>query len=193
MKKILLLAITSICLAFSPTTESYKVDVNHSKIEWTGRKVTGYHTGNIKLTSGEFKVSNKKLVDGIFEIDMNSITVADLKRTSAVKLLGHLKSDDFFSTADNPTSKFVITNIKQQEANKAIITGDLTIKGITNSLTFPASVKQQKNILVAIANGVKVDRTKYAIKYGSKNFISGLGDKAIDDDFELNIRIVVKK
>ncbi len=193
MKKYLLLALTSVFFAFTPPVENYKVDLNRSKIEWTGKKVTGQHTGEIKLASGELKVEKQKLTSGVFELDMNSITTTDLTGTSATKLLGHLKSDDFFSTEGNPTSKFVITKVEHQQSDKAQITGDLTIKGITNTLTFPASIKQKNGVLVAIANGVKVDRTKYNIKYGSKNFMSGLGDKAIDDDFELNINIVAKK
>ncbi|HET8828717.1 MAG TPA: YceI family protein [Pelobium sp.] len=193
MKKYLLLAFTSILFSFTPPVESYKVDLTRSKIEWTGRKVTGYHTGEIKLASGQLKVDKQKLTGGVFELNMGSITTTDLTGESANKLLGHLKSDDFFSTAENPTSKFVITKVEHQQSGKAQVTGQLTIKGITNTLSFPASIKQKNGILVAIANGVKVDRTKYNIKYRSKNFISGLGDKAIDDDFELNINIVAKK
>lgn len=52
---------------------------------------------------------------------------------------------------------------------------------------------QKKGVIVAVANDVKVNRTKYDIKYGSKSFIADIGDKAIDDDFILNISLVAKK
>nr|MBC7613543.1 YceI family protein [Pseudopedobacter sp.] len=78
-------------------------------------------------------------------------------------------------------------------ADNVTITGNLTIKGITNEVSFPATVRQRGNILVAVANGVKIDRTKFDIKYGSKSFIAGIGDKAIDNEFELNINLVAKK
>ncbi len=191
----LLLAVTAIFIfsSFSEKAEVYNLDLNKSKIEWTGRKVTGSHTGEIKLASGQLNIKGEKLTGGLFEIDMSSITNTDLTGSSKIKLLGHLKSDDFFSTDKNPSAQFVITNVKHQSNDNAIITGKLTIKGIANMLTFPASIKQKNNILVATATAVKVDRTKYGIKYGSKNFFTGLGDKAIDENFELNITILAKK
>lgn len=194
MAKLILIVFASVFSALfnPPANEVFKVDVNRSKIEWIGKKITGAHTGELKLSSGEFQVNAGKIVSGDFTIAMNSMQVTDLRGADATRLLGHLKSEDFFSTEDFPIAKFTITNIKQQEAEKVSVTGDLTIKGITNSINFLASIKQRNAVLVAVANHVKVDRTKYAIKYGSKNFITGLGDKAIDDFFELNISIVAK-
>lgn len=189
----LLVAIAGILLAFAPPAEIYKVDLNRSKVEWIGRKVTGSHHGAIKLSAGQLNVANQKLEGGTLQIDMTSMSNADLSGLDATKLLGHLKSDDFFSTDKNPISKFEITKVTQQGAEKAIITGNLTIKGISNPITFPASVKLKNGVLVAVANGIKVNRTKYEIKYGSNSFISGLGDKAIDDDFELNVSVVARK
>nr|WP_242695879.1 YceI family protein [Pedobacter sp. SYSU D00873] len=69
----------------------------------------------------------------------------------------------------------------------------MTIKGITNTISFPASLKKQKNGLTAMANEVKVDRTKYDIRYRSRSFFGDIGDKAIDDSFVLNISLICKK
>ncbi|HTN20318.1 MAG TPA: YceI family protein [Pelobium sp.] len=194
MKKyLLLIAFAGILYSFVKPSESYKVDLNRSKIEWTGRKVTGQHTGEIKLSSGQLNLNNGKLSSGVFEIDMNSMSSTDLSGANATKLLGHLKSDDFFSTDKNPTSKFTITKVDYLDENKASVTGNLIIKGISNPLTFPANVKQKNGVLVCVATGVKVDRTKYDIKYGSKSFIADLGDKAIANDFEVTITLVAKK
>ncbi len=195
MKKnlIALFLLSSILFAFKPVADVYTVDVNKSKIEWVGRKVTGQHTGEIKLASGSLSANGKSLIGGSIVIDMTSLSNTDLDAENAGKLLGHLKSEDFFSVAKNPTALFKITKVATAGAGKVNITGDLTIKGITNAVSFPASVAQKGGILVASANGVKVDRTKFDIKYGSKNFISGIGDKAIDDEFELNISLVAKK
>lgn len=194
MKKyLLLIAFAGILYSFVKPSESYKVDLNRSKIEWTGRKVTGQHTGEIKLSSGQLNLNNGKLSSGVFEIDMNSMSSTDLSGANATKLLGHLKSDDFFSTDKNPTSKFTITKVDYLDENKASVTGNLIIKGISNPLTFPANVKQKNGVLVCVATGVKVDRTKYDIKYGSKSFIADLGDKAISNDFEVTITLVAKK
>jgi polyisoprenoid-binding protein YceI len=179
--------------AFKPASTTYKVDTAASKIVWTGKKITGEHTGEIKLASGTLSADGKKLVDGNFAIDMTTMTCTDLDATNGAKLLGHLNSDDFFSTEKNKVAQFKITNVSTETAGSVNITGDLTIKGITNKITFPASVQQKGNVIVAVAKGVKVDRTKYDIKYGSKSFFASIGDKAISDDFELDINLVAKK
>ncbi|QEK51957.1 YceI family protein [Pedobacter aquae] len=195
MKKgILLIAFVSmISLAFKPAAVEYKVDTQKSKIEWIGKKVTGEHRGEIKLASGVLNYNGSALNGGNFVINMNSMTVTDLQGEMNGKLLGHLKADDFFGVDKFAQSKFVITKVTAAGAGKVNISGNLTIKGITQPLTFPAAITVKNGVLVAVANGVKVDRTKYDIKYGSKSFFDSLGDKAINDEFELNINLVAKK
>jgi len=195
MKKnlIVLIALTGILFSFAPKADVYNVDLSKSKIEWIGRKVTGKHSGELKIASGTLNANGKSLVGGSFVMDMKSMSNTDLDASNGQKLLGHLKSDDFFSTEKNPTSKFEITNITALGADKVTIKGKLTIKGITNEISFPATVKQQGSFIVAVANSVQIDRTKFDIKYGSKSFIEGIGDKAIEDNFELNINLVAKK
>lgn len=73
-----------------------KVDASKSKITWLAKKVTGQHTGMIKVKSGSLKMNKGALSGGSFEIDMNSIECTDLQGEYAGKLVGHLKSDDFF-------------------------------------------------------------------------------------------------
>lgn len=173
--------------------EIFKIDTEKSSIEWIGKKVTGQHNGTIKIASGHLELNNKTFKGGSFLIDMKSIVILDLKGEYNDKLSGHLKSDDFFSVEKNPTSKFEITKITPAGADRVNISGNLTIKGIKQPLSFPATIKKQDNTLVAVAKGIKVDRTKYDIKYGSKSFFSSIGDKAIDDEFELAINLVAKK
>jgi polyisoprenoid-binding protein YceI len=90
-------------------------------------------------------------------------------------------------------SKFEITKVTSAGADRVNITGNLSIKGFTHPVTFPATVKQQKGVLVAVASGIRVDRTKYDIKFRSKTFFGDIGDKAIDDEFELSINLTAKK
>lgn len=195
MKKILsLLALTIIIFtAFKNNEEKFTVDTNKSLIKWKAGKVTGEHEGTIKLSSGTLLLNSNSLVSGAFHINMTSINVTDLKGESKSNLMNHLKSDAFFAVADNPTSNFEITKVTSQAADQAIVTGNLTIKGITNQVSFPATIKRQKNLVVAVANNIKVDRTKYNIKYRSKSFFGDIGDKAIDDEFELSVNLVAKK
>jgi len=195
MKKLLLslIVLSGLTMAFKPAADVYTVDLAKSKIVWVGRKITGQHTGELKIASGSLTANGKVLNGGNFVMDMKSMTCTDLDASNGGKLLGHLKSDDFFSVEKNPSSKFEITKITPAGADKVNITGNLTIKGITSAVSFPANVVQKADVIVAVASSVKIDRTKYDIKYGSKSFIAGIGDKAIDDEFELNINLVAKK
>ncbi len=173
-------------------TETFTIDTKSSSIEWTASKVTGKHNGTVKLSSGSLIFNGNLLQGGFFTTDMSSIAVSDLQGESAQKLIGHLKADDFFSTEKYPTSEFQITKVIPAGTNMVDITGNLKIKGITQPLNFQAIVKRQGNAVVAVAKGVKVDRTKYDIKYGSNSFFN-LGDKAIDDVFTLSINLAAKK
>jgi polyisoprenoid-binding protein YceI len=168
-------------------TVTFKVDTELSSIDWIGRKVTGQHTGKIKITGGEVVMNGNAIKGGSFVMDMNSIT------SDSERLTGHLKTDDFFSVEKNPTSKFVIKKVVSAGQDRINVTGDLTIKGITEAITFPASVKKQGDSLVAVAKNVLVNRAKFDIRYGSKSFFNDIGNKAIDDNFELSINLVAKK
>ncbi|WP_066830037.1 YceI family protein [Rufibacter ruber] len=174
----------------------YKVVPEESKVTWVGRKVTGEHNGNIKLASGVILHEKAGLRGGTFVMDMTSITCNDLQGNSNKKLVDHLKADDFFSVASHPTASFAITNLAPRQNAKAgtanyIVTGNLTIKGISNEVTFPAYVGVKKDVATAKAT-LKFDRTKWDIKYRSGNFFENLGDKAIQDDVELQIELVAK-
>ncbi len=173
-------------------TETFTIDTKSSSIEWTAAKVTGKHNGTVKLSSGSLVFNGNLLQGGSFITDMNSIAVSDLQGESAQKLIGHLKSEDFFSTEKYPAAEFQITKVIPAGTNMVDITGNLKIKGITQPLTFQAIVKRQGNTAVAVAKGVRIDRTKYDIRYGSNSFFN-LGDKAIEDEFTLSINLVAKK
>lgn len=193
-KILTILTATAIFFSFkSAAPENFLVDTKASSIEWTAGKVGGSHNGTIQLASGSLSFVGKNLKSGSFGIDMSTISISDLKGNSNQNLLNHLKGDDFFSVAKNPASTFAITKVSPAGTDRVNITGNLTIKGITNEISFPASIKRAKNTVAAVAKGVKVDRTKYDIKYRSKNFFGDIGDKAIDDEFELSINLVAKK
>lgn len=167
--------------------ETYTVDIERSTIEWTAKKVGGGHAGTVKIVEGSLVYKGKSLLRGSFTMNMASITSDNARVTT------HLKTDDFFSALKNPTSKFEITKVAAAGADRVNISGNLTIKGITQPLTFPATVKQQKGVVAAVAKGIRIDRTKYDIKFRSKTFFGDIGDKAIDDEFELSINLVAKK
>ncbi|HEX5743354.1 MAG TPA: YceI family protein [Flavobacteriaceae bacterium] len=171
--------VTFITLSFT-TIEKKEIKLNKSKVVWKGYKVTGSHEGSISLKSGLLEFKNGKLTGGQFVIDMNTIICTDLTGEYKGKLEGHLKSDDFFGVEAFPTANLIFTSVKATGKNSYEVKGNLTIKGKTNQITFIISIYGNK----ATAT-VKIDRTKYDIRYGSTSFFENLQDKAIYDEFDL--------
>jgi len=157
-----------------------EIKIEESKVVWKGYKVTGSHEGTIALQSGVLAFEADKLVGGEFVIDMTTIQNTDLEGEYKGKLEGHLKSDDFFGVANFPTATLAFKEVKSTGKNSYAVTGDLTIKGKTNPVTFDISIYGSK----ATAS-VKIDRTKFDVKYGSTSFFDNLKDKAIYDEFDL--------
>ena len=183
--KTIALALVVVLSTLSVTAQTKKVNASASTINWNGKKVTGQHEGTINLKDGALVFKGKKLVGGTFNVDMNSIVVTDLKAGQGKeKLEGHLKADDFFGTDKFATATLVFKKLVTKAANVYTVTGDLTIKGITKPVTFDLTTTAN----TATAN-VKIDRTKYDIKYGSGSFFDSLGDKAINDDFDLAVAL----
>lgn len=193
MKKTILALAAILTFSFSVSAhgEKSKVNTSSSVMEWVGEKVSGQHNGKIMLKSGALDVSHGKVTGGSFTIDMNSITCDDIEdKEWNGKLVGHLKNDDFFGVAKHPTSTFKITKVEEVKSDKGThkITGELTIKGITKSVSFPATIKVEGSKVEATAD-IVVDRTKYDIRYGSGSFFDNLGDKTISDDFKIKLKL----
>ncbi len=164
------------------TIESDKKDikVDNSKVVWKGYKVTGSHEGTISIKTGHLNFDNDILTGGSFEIDMSTITVTDLEGEYKGKLEGHLKSDDFFGVTKYSTASLVFTKVKSTGKNSYKVTGNITIKEKTEPISFDLSVYGNK------ANtSLKIDRTKFDVRYGSTSFFDNLKDKAIYDEFDL--------
>lgn len=165
--------------------QNKKIDVSKSKIAWVGKKVTGQHEGTVNFQDGTLVFKAGKLVGGSFNVDMNSIAVTDLKAGQGKeKLEGHLKNDDFFATDKYPTAKLDFKTIAVKAKDVYTVTADLTIKGKTAPVTFELAAKAN-----SAAAKFNIDRTKYDVKYGSGSFFSGLGDKTINDEFEVSVAL----
>jgi polyisoprenoid-binding protein YceI len=186
LKTVLLIAASIVTLAsFTFKDPSYKIDNQKSKITWLGKKVTGQHSGTVTLSEGIFTTKGKKIIGGTFAIDMSTLKDDDASQ----RLEDHLKSDDFFSTAKFPKATFVTSSIESKGGDQYTVKGNLTIKGITNPIEFPATILISKDQVNAKAK-IVIDRTKFDIKFRSGNFFENLGDKAIEDNFELNVDLV---
>ncbi len=159
-------------------------DVAQTKVEFVGTKPVGKHHGVIMLKEGKLAVEAGTIKGGSFVIDMNTMKVDDQDSMGNAKLGGHLMSPDFFDVANHATATFEITNvaagidtsIKEVILKDAThtITGNLTLKGVSKSITFPAKVTMNESTATADAN-FNIDRTQWGLVYGN--------DKSLKDKF----------
>ncbi len=182
--KAIALAIVVVLSTVSVSAQNKKIDASKSSINWLAKKVTGQHNGTVNLKEGVLIFKGKKLVGGSFTADMTSLTDIDLTGEWLGKLNGHLKSEAFFNTAKFTTATLIFKTVTAKGTDAYTVTGDLTIKEITKPVTFELATTA-----TTATTKLMIDRTKYDIKYGSKSFFESIGDKAIDNEFELTVAL----
>jgi polyisoprenoid-binding protein YceI len=148
-----------------------------STLTWTGKAIGKSHSGTLTIQDGDIIISDGDIT-GSLVFNMETIASPD-----GEGLVGHLKSEDFFETETYPTAQFNITNYTNEN-----LEGDLIIKGITNTVGLPVSVKSIDGGIM-LAGDIVFDRTDWNIQYGSGSFFDDLGDKAIDDDISLEFNV----
>ncbi len=179
------LALGLITFAGVAAPKVVNVNKSASSVAWLAKKVTGEHNGTVGISAGALNVNGNKLIGGNFTIDLKTIKALDITDPGYnQKFIGHITSGDFFEIEKFPTASFVITKVAGNQ-----VTGNLTVKGITKSITFPAEIAVKGGKVTAKAN-ITIDRTDFNIKYGSKKFFDSIGDKAIYDDFALTVSLV---
>ncbi len=172
--------------------ENYILNTDQSTFHWVGKKVTGQHEGTMQFTSGSVTVdSDDQVVSGIFVVDMHSVNTTDLKGSTKDSMDLHLKGEDFFDVDRFATSVLEITQVTKGQSDNFLVAGDLTIKGITKSITFPAQLESSEEGYQLTA-AFSLDRTRWGIEYGSGKFFKGLGNKMIDDAFDVRVDILLK-
>ena len=192
-------------------TDTYAVDTAKSQVSWIGAKMTGRHNGIFRIQSGELHMREGLLIGGEFVMDVANTRSEDktIDEANNKKLTTHLRSADFFDVERYPTAAFEMTSITRIDSTKEKaaapnakkttyselrvkdpthhVTGNLTIKGETKSVTFPARVTLD-TLLRAKAN-FNIDRTKWGLVYRSDN---SLGDKTIYPEVNIGIDLVAK-
>lgn len=169
------------------------------KIEWEGKKPGGSHKGTLSLSKVEISLldKSKKTISGEFEFDMNSINCNDLEGEWKFKLEEHLKSADFFDVQKYPKAKFIITKVfldKNSNTSNNIIEGDLIIKDIKNKISFKSDIDIYDNkIIIKSVETIKIDRTKWNVKYNSGKFFNNLKDKLINDEMDIKFNLEIEK
>jgi len=186
-RALLLLTISGLFFVNVGAQNKLTADTTKTKLLWLGEKVTGQHTGTINLQSGWLNWQDNKIVSGEFNIDMTSLKETENNE----RLLGHLKSDDFFGVVKYPLAKLVIKGSTPFDKGTGVVSGTLTLKDVTNPIEFKATMQKKDDGTWFFAN-ITVDRTKYNIRYGSGSFFDNLGDKTIYDEFKLKVNLLVE-
>jgi polyisoprenoid-binding protein YceI len=172
-------------------TQNFKLANAESVIDWVGRKVTGSHHGTIDIKEGTLEFNNGKLTGGKVIIDTTSIKILDVTDPATnAQFAGHLASDDFFNSTEFPEAELVITSTTPDNETTHV-EGNLTIKGITHSTAFDATIDTNGEE-ISLAGKIVIDRTKYGIKFRSGNFFKDLGDTLIYNDFDLNVKVTAR-
>jgi len=178
------------------TGADYKADLAQSRIEFIGTKPVGKHHGNFMLKNGDLVVDNGNVTGGKFTIDINTLRADDQDSTGNAKLGGHLLSPDFFDVQKFPEANFEITAVKTGVDSASLmkdathtVTGNLTLKGVTKSISFPAKIAVNNNQTTADAN-FNIDRTQWNLSYGNDK---SLGDHFIAPEVNIQFHIVAAK
>ncbi len=177
--------------------KKYQVDLERSILKWKGKKLIGYsHDGILKLSKAELVLEGSTVKKGFVEINMHSLIDHNaMENPNETDLTDHLKSEDFFHVKKYPTSSIKITGAQPVKDNpdagdrNYILTGDLTIKGITKKIGFPASISADGGLFKMKAT-IVFDRSKWNIRYGSGSFFDNLGDEMISDDIEVQVLVI---
>jgi polyisoprenoid-binding protein YceI len=163
-----------------------------STLSWAGYKrlVKVEHNGNLTIKQGEFSVSGGEIVSASVVLDMNSI-VLDPGDSGKGRLEDHLRSDDFFSVANHPEASFVLTSFTANSSGDSYgtVEGELTIKDITNDISFPVTASFREGQLI-LSGETAIDRTLWNVRFGSGKFFDDLGDNIVDDMIDIQFELV---
>lgn len=176
--------------------KTYQADLAQSRVQWTGTKPIGQHHGSFALQNGSLTVNEGNITGGRFVMDMNSLKIEDQDTNGVFKLDGHLRSNDFFDVTQHPTAEFEISSVTpgvtasgeelvMKEATHTV-TGNLTLKGVTKSISFPAKIAVNDQVVTADAN-FNIDRTNWGLVYGNDQ---SLGDKFIRPAVNIGLHLV---
>ncbi len=175
-------------------TRVYQIEPDSSRIEWIGKKVTGKHFGTVRILDGIVEFQGNRVKGGKVIVDLASITNLDIESNKwRQKLEDHLRSEDFFFTEKFPTATFEITSVKSGITTDTgnfsyLISGMLTIRGITQEIAFPTQVFRKEKGWRS-EGVIELDRTRWNIRYNSGKYFKNLGDKMISDKFTLKFRV----
>lgn len=173
---------------------TFSIDAGASELLWTGSNIVGSEqTGTIDISNGSLDFVGTTLTGGSVTIDMTTMSSINLPANKAPELIGHLSNEDFFEVTAYPSSVLVFRSAEATDvAGEYLVTADLTIRDVTDELTFIADVSVSDGTLTATAD-IEFDRTQWGVIYGSGSFFDGLGDRVINDEVSMSVTLVASQ
>lgn len=175
----------------------YSLDLEESRIEWTGRNLLNKHWGTIGLKSGSLKIAGEKLTRGEIVIDMTDMHCSDLEGEMHDGLIAHLQSDDFFDTEKYPEAFFrILSSQKIPNATPGnqnlIVRAELEMKGVTAPVELGACAGIAPDGSLAAQSSFLIDRTVWNVIYGSGKFFHRLGMHLVNDLVDIELKVVAR-
>lgn len=173
---------------------NYTADTAQSYIRWAGSRPGKKHYGTLHLLNGGLSVQNGHITGGRFEILVNSLDPQDQGKKGNALLRRHLLGEDFFEAEKYPVILFEIVSIEKQQSSTTqqaayTVTGNLRLRKVTKSISFPAAVSIVNNVLTADA-AFSFDRTDWGLNYGNDK---SLGNWFIRPAVAVNLHLAARK
>ncbi len=180
----------------SPKGMAYVYNSEASTVYWEGSKPGGKHHGTIEVVNGSAVMDGDRITGGTFQLDMSTIRNEDVQNDGMrERLVNHLKSEDFFYVEKYPMANFTITGVEQleNEPSMHMVTGDLTVRGNTRSITFPASITMDDRMVRARTGEIVLDRTQWDVNHQSRSVFAGLKDNFINDEMIVRLDVLLNR
>lgn len=166
-------------------------------VNWSGTKTVSKsgHNGTITIESGELLVNQGQIISGKVVLDMNSISVTDIKDPGERRdLESHLKDSDFFEANKFPKAEFVFEQVLPNTTPNFnwVLRGNLSMKGKTLPVNIPAKISIDGDLLQAETPSFPINRTAWGVNFHS-GILGTVKDKMIDDMVPISLKITAKK
>lgn len=175
---------------------AYDLTNSASTLYWEGYKPGGMHHGTVEVVTGDALTDGNMITGGTFEIDLTTIRNDDIGNDGMRnRLVNHLKSKDFFYIEEFPRAYFEIKGVRPVEASAGdvpensthMVTGDMTIRGNTHEISFPAEITMEEQMIRAQTGKIKLNRTRWEVNHMSKSVFGGLKDNFINDEMVVKL------
>jgi len=174
-----------------PEDATHMLSVEQSELKWTATGVGKEHFGTIPFKSGYISVTGE--VSGMLSLDTTGLLVKDLEGKMKEGLENHIKSEDFLMTESHPEATIAVKSIEPEfskDETEYTVTVDLTMRGVTNEVSFPATV-EHSDFGMIVTGSVTIDRTDWEITFRSGNVFKDLGDKLINDEVVIDLNLTL--